>query len=321
MMGELSLKGTMHSGHEEYLSNQMVDGEYSRVDGILKGTTGSGEEVVTKMEELSLKGTLRCGDALKGTSDRGDEVVTSRPIDGHNMGVDKKRVPYNFLKGLRLEKWKEAYQWDENDLDRQFLSTDVLPEMLQDYEANMVLIGIDVVNLYPSLEVEKVVDEIREAVKMSSMKWEEFDYREGVRYLALNWDHETCMKSNLRRVLPTKRDKRGTRPGVKGAGPRGKDKGDKEQWIFRDVVLKDWEKQQIVAEVVSLATKSSMFRNHYYKFGGKMYHQAQGGPIGLHGTCAIARMVMQLFDIKWGDKLKRLGIVSHMAELSLCGRL
>ena len=66
-----------------------------------------------------------------------------------------------------------------------------------------------------------------------------------------------------------------------------------------------------MAEVVSLATKS-MFRNHYYKFGGKMYHQAQGGPIGLRGTCAIARMVMQLFDIKWGDKLRRLGLVTWL---------
>ena len=36
---------------------------------------------------------------------------------------------------------------------------------------------------------------------------------------------------------------------------------------------------------MSLATKA-MFNNHFYKFGGRSYHQAQGGPIGLRGTCA-----------------------------------
>ena len=205
--------------------------------------------------------------------------------------------------------WRKANKWEDDDLDKEILSTEVLPEMLQDYESNMVLVGSDVVNLYPSLEVEKVVGEIREAVMMSSMKWEEFDYRVGVRYLALNWELDTRMKSNIRRVLPIRWGKRGTRPGVKGAGPSCKTKWDQEQWIYGDVVIEEWEKKQIVAEVVSLATRA-MFRNHFYKFGGKMYHQRQGGPIGLRGTCAIARMAMQLFDIKWGDRLKIMGIVT-----------
>ena len=29
----------------------------------------------------------------------------------------------------------------------------------------------------------------------------------------------------------------------------------------------------------------------------------------MRGTCAVARLVMQLFDGKWGDRLTRLGIV------------
>ena len=43
-----------------------------------------------------------------------------------------------------------------------------------------------------------------------------------------------------------------------------------------------------------------------------MYHQRQGGPIGLRGTCAIARMAMQLFDIKWGEKLRMMGITTWL---------
>ena len=72
--------------------------------------------------------------------------------------------------------------------------------------------------------------------------------------------------------------------------------------------LEEWEKKQLIAEVVALATKA-MFKNHYYKFGGKMFHQKKGGPIGLRGTCAVARLVMQLFDGKWKNVLTELGIV------------
>ena len=69
----------------------------------------------------------------------------------------------------------------------------------------------------------------------------------------------------------------------------------------------DWERKEIVAEVVALATKA-MFRNHFYQFGGDTFHQRQGGPIGLRGTCAIARVVMNLFDRKWKLRLQELGI-------------
>ena len=102
----------------------------------------------------------------------------------------------------------------------------------------------------------------------------------------------------MRRVLPTRRGTRGSRPGMKGPGPRGKTKNDQEQWIFPPVKLEEWEKKRIIAEVIGVATKA-MFRNHYYQFGGKNFHQEQGGPIGLRGTCAIARLVLQVFDTKW----------------------
>ena len=52
---------------------------------------------------------------------------------------------------------------------------------------------------------------------------------------------------------------------MKGAGPRGRTKGDQEQWRFQDVILEDWDRREIVGEVVSLATKA-MFNNHFYKF-------------------------------------------------------
>ena len=49
---------------------------------------------------------------------------------------------------------------------------------------------------------------------------------EGARLIALNWDSRKCSKSELRRILPVRRGRRGARPGLKGAGPRGPTRGD-----------------------------------------------------------------------------------------------
>ena len=71
------------------------------------------------------------------------------------------------------EKWETKYSWKEDDIERQLNSKDALPEMIQDYEVPMVIIGSDVANLYPSREDDKIVD---------CVEWEEIDYREGARY-------------------------------------------------------------------------------------------------------------------------------------------
>ena len=43
-----------------------------------------------------------------------------------------------------------------------------------------------------------------------------------------------------------------------------------------------------------------MFTNRFYGFGGKKFRQMDGGPIGQRGTRTLARLVMQVFDRKWG---------------------
>ena len=101
-------------------------------------------------------------------------------------------------------------------------------EDLQDVLKPMVIIGTDVVNLYPSLDIKKVVGTVRDAVLNSNIKWEQNDYLEGARYVALNWSEEKCRASGLWRILPKRRSNRGTRPGLRGDGPQGGGRGDQE---------------------------------------------------------------------------------------------
>ena len=221
------------------------------------------------------------------------------------------RVTARWLKFKRRVEWEQANGWEHGDMERTLLSTDVLPEDLQDYQNPMVVLGMDVVSLYPNLDMEKVGDRVKEAVKKSTIKWEGINYMEAVRYIALNWSEEKCRGSNLRKFLPWRRKNNGTRPGIRGAGPRGPECGDTEQWVFPRVVLKPEDKLEILGTVLSIAV-TELFKHHYYSFGGATYRQNAGGPIGLRATCAIARLVMQIFDEKWEGVLKRLNIVTWL---------
>ena len=137
------------------------------------------------------------------------------------------------------------------------------------------------------------------AIQKSDIKGEEVDYFEGARYVALNWSEEQGRGSPLWRLLPRRRCTRGSRPGLTGAGPQGAARGDQEQWQFPNVRLKKDEKQLLIATIIELATEA-MFTNRFYGFEGKKFRQMDGGPIGQRGTRTLARLVMQVFDRKWG---------------------
>ena len=47
-----------------------------------------------------------------------------------------------------------------------------------------------------------------------------------------------------------------------------------------------------------------MMNTHLYSFNGKVFIQQAGGPIGLRSTCAVARIVMNEWDIRWLKEMK-----------------
>ena len=225
--------------------------------------------------------------------------------------LGKTRVTWEYMKTLRRLDWEKENEWEDGDRDRVLDSTEALPEDVQDYSTPMVVIGSDVVNMYPSLDVDAVADMIAEEVQQIPIKWSNIDYLECARYLALNWTESQCRASPLRRVLPWRRGRRGTRPGITGTGPMGRERGDQEQWVFPTVKLTEEEKGLLIGNVVRIAIKA-MFSRHYYSFGGKMFSQRRGGPIGLRGTCAVARFIMQIFDGKWEAVLRNVGLTFNL---------
>ena len=95
---------------------------------------------------------------------------------------------------------------------------------------------------------------------------------------------------------------------MRGAGPSGPTHGEQEQWKFKpNLKFKEAEKNDIIARVIEIAVRV-MFSTHLYTFGGENFRQTSGGPIGLRSTCAVARLVVKMWDDKWLSRLKEMRI-------------
>ena len=57
------------------------------------------------------------------------------------MTMGRTRVTARWLRKLRRTKWEDEVKWDPHDEDRTWLSSEVLPEDLQDYQIPMVIMG------------------------------------------------------------------------------------------------------------------------------------------------------------------------------------
>ena len=222
-----------------------------------------------------------------------------------NVVVKTEKTIAEVVKRLRRKEWVENHAAEDiEDVDKTWEPQEVLSEDIQDFERNMVVIGSDVEALYPSLDIEDCTRIIEEEVERTKIKWEDLDYVEGTRLIVLNRSALYCRGHQLSRVLPVRRKRTGVRPGVTGKGPLGPERGDTEQWVWPRVKLTEEERTMVIAEVVKILAEV-MFQNHLYTFGGQVYRQKRGGPIGLRGTCALARLTMCNWDRLWEELMKR----------------
>ena len=82
----------------------------------------------------------------------------------------------------------------------------------------------------------------------SDIIWADVNYKEAARFLVLG--RPKGWNGGLSRILPHRRHKKGTKPGLTGTGPAGAKANDEVQWVFPRVELTEKEKKLIVSEVL-----------------------------------------------------------------------
>ena len=167
-------------------------------------------------------------------------------------------------------------------------------------EMELCLLGLDVAALFPSMSAKRTGEIIRRRMMRSRMSVDGFDWRRGVVYIQMN-RHLTGNLGGLWKILPYRRKVGGTAPGMGSKGMSGKSGTIEEQWCFKVKELTRDQMMEVVARCTEIAVRT-IFENFSYNFGGKVYLQQSGGPIGERLTMACSRVVMA----EWGEEYERI---------------
>ena len=84
-----------------------------------------------------------------------------------------------------------------------------------------------------------------------------------------------------------------------------------DKFVFKEVQPTPAEHKNIVACVLEIATRT-LFENHCYRFGKKVYKQEQGGSIGDRWTGSAAEMVVQDWSEEYREILSNSGLKVHL---------
>ena len=177
---------------------------------------------------------------------------------------------------------------------------------------NVIVSSEDVSGLFPNLEIKMCSKICADAVRHSELKFEGVDYIWAAKYIAMTCSREEIRGSKLEGIVPVRKYRKGTSPGVTSVEAKGKKKeGEKEEiatkWKFSRTDFTEQEKRELLAKVVEVAVRTT-FKLHMYQFEGVMRLQKEGGPIGLRLTGVVARLVMQ----HWESKFRQLAEENHL---------
>ena len=155
--------------------------------------------------------------------------------------------------------------------------------------------SVDVKALYPSLLKAECARIVREMIEETEMEMSGVNYKEVVRGISMLADKDQIKSWGLKGFCPEITGARGPRPGMADVSKSHLKlkKPTKEPKNRR-------EKMKLVGKFVELVV-IEVFSNHIYEYGGKIYLQGEGGPIGLSLSGAISRVVMAVWDRKVGE--------------------
>ena len=163
------------------------------------------------------------------------------------------------------------------------------------------IIGFDAVALYPSMKARETAkvcrEEVIEILNEGEMKVEGLDMNKVTLYIRMN-KHLTGDLKELWRYIPFRKKVGGVEPGMSSKGV--KEDTENEQWCWPKAEITEKVRIELIGRMVEIGVRV-MFGNLVYSFGGENYLQTEGGPIGIRGTGAVAKLRTRSFC----KKLKR----------------
>ena len=119
--------------------------------------------------------------------------------------------------------------------------------------------------------------------------------------------HKTSNLGKLWKILPYRRKMGGRTPGMSSKAMQSRDGELDTQWVHKVKSVTREQLMEIIGRCTEIAIRA-VFENFTYNFGGKIFLQLFGGPIGARLTMACSRIVMQEWGMHYTSILKSAGM-------------
>ena len=169
------------------------------------------------------------------------------------------------------------------------------------------------VALYPSMKAQPTATIAYQSIKKSKIKFNSLNLAFAMIFLLLSLGSETMNAIGLGEAIPRRKSLKEYYKDKAEAGEnfkiRSSDGGNPRSlgasinrtllaWDFTKVKLDDYMKREILARVIQIMVLILM-TTHSYRFGGKLYKQKTGAPIGLRASACLAKILMAEWDMVW----------------------
>ena len=188
----------------------------------------------------------------------------------------------------------------------------------ENIEGTMVM-SMDVDALFPSMTLEDVLETVMELFLSTELLVRVEDDRLLAQYLVLMLSKEEIEERGLSRQMPRRtveEEERTVRrvPGIAYldndtyiSRVRGRQQK-KPKWIWDDWVAPTSSQRKVMVALMMREQIKMVFTSHLYTFGGRLFLQASGGPIGLDLSEVVARALMRRYNRQLSSTLSRLNI-------------
>ena len=175
--------------------------------------------------------------------------------------------------------------------------------------SNQVIISLDAVALYPSLEADKTSRVCAEMITSSGLWIESIDWEEVGLYVKLTGGDQLFSHE----IIPQRRYTAGAKPSIttyEVLGPLQRDKN-KSKFLSPARLPSQEEKNALLATLLQTAMKTLM-THHTYRWKGEVRLQSRGQPIGDKLAQAAARLYMIWWDKCFLVLLESSGVVVRL---------
>ena len=136
---------------------------------------------------------------------------------------------------------------------------------------------------------------VMETLMSSQIDFQGFDYQQIGIYLVLTMCKTEVNDLGLSKFVPVRVVKKGGKSKIKISSQETRSPNiNLSKWSFTPFLPNLKQKRVLLSKAMEVAVKAC-FRNHLYQFEGKVFHQSEGGPIGLRLSMAVTRIVMEMW--------------------------